>query len=106
MTETSSGPIVRLAELEIEPSEIENYKALLAEEIEASIEPGVQMLYALSVKGSPAQILIVEVYADHDAHLRSPHFLRYKALTSGLVRSLRLVETEPIMLGAKTSARR
>ena len=84
---------------------------MLAEEIEASIriEPGVQMLYALSVKGSPTHIRIVEVYADQDAyqaHLQSPHFLKYKALTSGMVRSLRLVETEPIMLGAKTSVQR
>lgn len=106
MAQTDSRPIVRIAELEIDPAQLDSYKALLAEEIEASVtkEQGVMMLYALSVKGSPAQIRILEVYADqkaYEAHLQAPHFLKYKALTSTMVRSLHLVETEPIMLYAK-----
>ncbi|WP_274626984.1 putative quinol monooxygenase [Arvimicrobium flavum] len=104
---TSTGrPLVRLAELEIDPAHLEAYKVLLAREIEASVEkePGVLMLYALSVRGSPGQIRIVEIYADQDAyeaHLRSPHFLEYKSATAGMVRSLRLIETDPIMLGGR-----
>src|SRR4051794_36201440 len=49
MTETSSEPIVRMAELLIDPAQIESYKALLAEEIETSVtmEPGVLMLCAV-----------------------------------------------------------
>lgn len=106
MTQTSSELIVRMAELEIDPAWLDSYTALLAEQIEASVktEPGVLMLYALSVKYSPAQIRILEVYADqpaYEAHLRAPHFLKYQTLTAAMVRSLRLVETDPILLRAK-----
>ena len=101
-------PLVRLAELEIEPDQIDAYRTLLAEEIEASvgIEPGVLMLYAVAVKGRPHDVRILEVYADqaaYEAHLRAPHFLKYKSGTTGMVRSLRLLETDPIVLRAKTS---
>jgi len=98
--------IVRIAELEIDPAQLENYKALLAEEIEASVkkEQGVLMLHAVSIKDSPVQIRLLEVYADqkaYETHLVSPHFLKYKTITSNMVRSLRLIETDPIMLCAK-----
>jgi quinol monooxygenase YgiN len=109
MPQTIGEPLVRLAELEIDPAQIHSYKALLAEEIEASIneEPGVLALYAMSVKDSPAQIRLLEIYASQEAyetHQRSPHFLRYKTLTLSMVRSLRLVETDPIMLGTKVGS--
>ena len=99
-------PIVRLAELHIDPSQLEEYKAALRDEIETSIrlEPGVLTLYAVSVKGDPAQIRIFEMYADaaaYEAHLQTPHFKKYKTGTQGMVKSLVLVETEPILLGAK-----
>ena len=99
--------VVRLAELHIDPSQLEEYKSTLRDEIEASIrlEPGVLTLYALSVKGDPAQIRIFEMYADtaaYEAHLQTPHFKKYKTGTQGMVKSLVLVETDPILLGAKT----
>lgn len=101
-------PIVRMAELEIDPAQLDRYKAILCKEIEASVrlEPGVLMLNAVSVKASPAQIRILEVYADqaaYEAHLRSPHFLEYKTGSAGMVRSLKLIETAPIMLRGKTN---
>jgi len=97
---------VRLAELEIDPAQLDRYKAFLREQIETSIrvEPGVLNLYAVAVKGQPAQIRIFEMYADtaaYQAHLQTPHFLRYKIGTQGMVKSLRLLETEPVLLGAK-----
>ena len=99
--------VVRLAELHIDPSQLEEYKAALRDEIEASIdlESGVLTLYAVSVKGDPAQVRIFEMYADtaaYEAHLRTPHFRKYKTGTEGMVKSLVLVETDPIVLGAKT----
>jgi len=98
--------IVRLAELRIDPSQLEQYKAALRDEIETSIrlEPGVLTLYAVSVKGDPGQIRIFEMYADaaaYEAHLQTPHFKKYKTGTLGMVKSLVLVETDPIMLRAK-----
>jgi quinol monooxygenase YgiN len=99
-------PLVRIAELEIDPNQIDAYKTLLAEEVEASVrlEPGVLLLFALSIKGSPDKIRVIEAYSDHaayEAHLTTPHFLKYKTGTAGMVRSLRLLETEPIALKAK-----
>lgn len=97
------GKIVRIAELEIDPEQLAAYRALLAEEIEASVErePGVLMLHAVAERERPEQIRILEVYADreaYEAHLTTPHFLKYKAGTAGMVRSLRLVDVDPVMM--------
>jgi len=102
----AQGPLVRLAELDIDPAQLESYKAALREEIETSIrvEPGVLALYAVSVKGHPSQIRVLETYADeaaYQAHLETPHFKKYKTGTEGMVKSLKLIETDPIVLGAK-----
>ena len=98
--------VVRLAELEIDPAQLERYKAALRAEIEASLrlEPGVLALYAVAVKDHAAQVRLFEMYASaaaYQAHLQTPHFRRYKTETASMVRSLRLLETAPIMLGAK-----
>ncbi|TPK54172.1 MULTISPECIES: putative quinol monooxygenase [unclassified Mesorhizobium] len=98
--------IVTIAELEIDPDQIDSYKALIAEEIEASvrIEPGVLFLHAVSEKGAPEKVRVIECYADqtaYEAHLTTPHFLKYKTQTANMVRSLRLIETYPIALSAK-----
>ncbi|AFL90020.1 hypothetical protein Terro_3811 [Terriglobus roseus DSM 18391] len=98
--------VVRLAELEINPAQLDAYKAALREEIEISIqrEPGVLALYAVVVKGEPNQIRLFETYASpagYQAHLRSEHFKKYKTVTASMVKSLRLIETEPLLLGTK-----
>lgn len=107
MTKPKNDLLVRLAELEIDPAQLENYKAALKEEIEASIriEPGVLTLYAVAEKENPSRIRIFEMYADvnaYKAHLETPHFKKYKIGTQAMVKSLKLVETIPVMLGAKT----
>lgn len=99
-------PLVRLAELEIDPAQLEAYKAALKEEIETSIrvEPGVLTLYAVAEKENPTRIRVFEIYADaeaYQAHLETPHFKKYKTTTQAMVKSLKLVETTPILLGAK-----
>lgn len=104
--QASPERLVRIAELEIDPGQLEAYKHALREEIEASIriEAGVLTLYAVSVKGQPNQIKLFEVYAGkaaYQAHLQSAHFLRYKSQTALMVRSLKLIETEPVLLGVK-----
>lgn len=97
--------MMRLAKLVIEPTRLENYKAALKEEIEASLrlEPGVLTLYAVFEKEDPTHITILEVYADADAykaHLETPHFIKYKASTKEMVKSLELVETIPLFPGS------
>src|ERR671913_174290 len=56
-------PYVRVAEIEIDPAQIEAYKAAINEEIEMSVraEPGVLALYAVSVKDSPAHIRVFKI---------------------------------------------
>lgn len=97
---------MRIAELEIEASQLEAYKAALREEIEASIrlEPGVLTLYAVAVHDSQTQIRIFETYADvaaYRAHLETAHFKKYKSATEKMVKSLKLIDVDPIALGAK-----
>jgi quinol monooxygenase YgiN len=99
-------PLVRIAELEIDPGQLQAYRDALKEEIATSIrvEPGVLTLYAVSVKDQPSQVRIFETYKDqaaYESHLRTPHFKKYKTVTLGMVKSLRLIETEPILLGGK-----
>jgi len=101
-----SEPVVRIAELEIDPAQLEAYKAALTREIETSIrvEPGVLTLYAVSLKNHPEQIRLFETYRDsaaYQSHLQSPHFLEYKTRTQRMVQSLKLVETKTILLGSK-----
>jgi quinol monooxygenase YgiN len=98
--------IVRIAELEIYSGQLDAYKAALREEISASVakEPGVLALYAVSLKGHPEQIRLFETYRDaaaYQAHLKSPHFKKYKEQTHRMVKSLMLFETDPILLGSK-----
>lgn len=99
-------PYVRIAELEIDPRQIDAYMAILAEEQEASVrsEPGVVMLHSVAINDQPNQIRLLEVYASraaYDAHIKAPHFLRYKTLTATMVVSLKLIDTTPILLCAK-----
>ena len=100
--------IVRLAELEIDPTSLAAYLEFLREEIEVSvaIEPGVVMLNAVQLRDAPHQVRLLEVYASreaYEAHTQSPHFLKYKTGTAEMVRSLRLIDVNPILLAAKTA---
>jgi 4-carboxymuconolactone decarboxylase len=98
--------MVRLAKLQIDPAQLESYKAALKAEIEISVrvEPGVLTLYAVAEKDNPSHITILEIYASTDAyqaHLQTPHFLKYKTLTKDMVRSLELAEAVPLVPGIK-----
>jgi quinol monooxygenase YgiN len=100
-------PYVQVAEIEIDPAQLEEYKAAVHEQIETAIrvEPGVLVLYAVADKDTPTQVRVFEIYADRDAyqsHLRSAHFKKYKTATEAMVKSLKLVHTVPILLGTKT----
>jgi quinol monooxygenase YgiN len=101
----STGHVVRMADLLIEPSALARYKALLAEEIEASlaVEPGVLALQAVALVGQPNRIRILEIYAsqaDYEAHLTTPHFLKYKSGTADMVLALDLLPVEPVRIKA------
>ncbi|QIP14181.1 antibiotic biosynthesis monooxygenase [Spirosoma aureum] len=98
--------LVRLAKLVIDSAQLNTYKTALKEEIEASVrlEAGVLTLYAVAEKDNPTHITILEIYADtaaYMAHVKTPHFLKYKTATQSMVKSLELVETVPLIPGMK-----
>lgn len=102
----TQGQYVRIAELEIDPAQLENFKSAIKESIEASVrvEPGVLVLYAVSEKDEPTRIRVFEIYTDADAyktHLETPHFKKFRAATETMVRSRKLLDAIPIAMGAK-----
>jgi 4-carboxymuconolactone decarboxylase len=95
-----------LAKLVIDAHQLEQYNALLKEEIETSIrvEPGVLTLYAVAERERPNHITILEVYASEQAyqqHIQTPHFLKYKTGTKDMVISLELIDVNPLIPGMK-----
>src|ERR1043166_5863467 len=93
-----SGRVGRLAKLQIDPAQLESYKAALKEGVETAlrVERGVLTLYPVAEKNNPTHITILEIYANaeaYESHLQTPHFLKYKATTKDMVKSLELIET-------------
>lgn len=89
--------MVRLAEIEIYPQYLDEYKAILKEESRASIEAeaGVISIFPMYQQENPTQLRLLEIYADRQAyeqHLKKPHFQKYKTSTLKMVKSLKLVE--------------
>jgi len=102
----NSAQMVRLAKLVIDSAQLELYKAALKEGVEAAmrLEPGVLVIYPVAEKDHPTHFTILEIYADEEAykaHLKSPHFLKYKTSTKDMVKSLELVATVPLVPGLK-----
>lgn len=93
--------MVRIAELEIETDYLDEYLEILKEESEASLrlEPGVICIYPMFQKENPAQIRLLEIYANKEAyelHLKTPHFQKYKTTTAEMVKDLKLIDMEAI----------
>lgn len=102
----AAEPLVRIAELDIDPARIAAYEAAVKEEIEASVrlEPGVLSIYAVAEKDNPGRFHFFEIYADDAAyrsHIESPHFRKYAEITKTMIRSKKLLDTVPVMLGKK-----
>jgi quinol monooxygenase YgiN len=99
-------PYVRIAELEIDPAQLDAFKASVKEEMEASVrvEPGVLAIYAVAEKDNPARLRFFEIYADETAyrsHRETAHFKKYAETTKNMIKSRKLIETVPIQLSAK-----
>lgn len=93
--------MVRIAEIEIYPEHLSQYKVILKEESAASVklEPGVLAIFPMYQKSDSTQIRIIEIYNDKDAyqaHLKTPHFQKYKTTTTKMVKALKLVEMNTI----------
>lgn len=105
---TPNTKIVHIAELKIDPYQLDAYKKLLADEIRTSIqkEPGVISLQAVQLQRKPYKIRLLEIYDNQQAykdHLNSSHFLKYKTESQAhhMVKSLKIIQTYPIALGSK-----
>jgi quinol monooxygenase YgiN len=89
--------MIRISEIEIDSNYLKEYNSILQEESRASVllEAGVIAIYPLYQKENPTQIRILEIYANrkaYEAHLKTPHFQKYKTTTLKMVKSLKLVE--------------
>jgi quinol monooxygenase YgiN len=96
--------MVRISEIEIVASQLDQYKAILAEEAQASVklEPGVIAIFPTYEKESDTTFRILEIYADrraYESHLKTPHFQKYKATTLQMVKSLKLIDMQAIDAG-------
>jgi quinol monooxygenase YgiN len=99
-------PLVRIAHVEVDPKQLQVYLELLKEEISTAvkIEPGVISISAVADKAALNRVTLLEVYSDKAAyllHCETPHFKKYKTQTADMVRSLQLIDTEPILLAKK-----
>jgi quinol monooxygenase YgiN len=100
-------PYVRVADIEISPTQIEVYKAAMKEQVEDAVqlESGVLALYAVADAEDSTHVTVLEIYADvgaYKAHLETAHFRKYKTVTQDMVKSLKLRDTVPVALAAKT----
>lgn len=93
--------LVRIAEIEIYPEYVTEYKAILKEEAEASVrlEPGVLTIFPMYLRQDSTQIRILEIYdgqGAYQSHLKTPHFQKYKNSTLKMVKSLNLIDMNTI----------
>lgn len=98
--------VVRIAELDIDPAQRAGFISAVREEMEEAVrvEPGVLAIYAVAEKDDPSRLRFFEIYANeaaYRAHLESPHFKKYVATTTPMIRYRELIETVPIQLSSK-----
>jgi quinol monooxygenase YgiN len=101
------GAVVRIAELKIDPARLEEYKAIVKEEMAISVrdEPGVIAIYAVSEKEDASRLRFFEIYADEESyrsHIASPHFRKYFEATKDMIVDRRLIDTVPVQLSTKS----
>jgi quinol monooxygenase YgiN len=104
---TRAVPYVRIAELEVDPAQMESFRAAIREVGSTSVqkEPGCLALYAVSEQDAPTRVRVLEIYRDADAyqaHVQSAHFKKFRTTTDGMVTSRRLIDAEPISLATKS----
>ena len=106
IAEEIKGQFVLVAELEIDPSQLDNFKAAAKENGETAIrvEPGCLAFNVVYEKDNPGHIRFFEVYTDADAfkaHLETAHFKKYAAATKDMVKSRKRIDSVPIALAVK-----
>ena len=93
--------ILRYSVIEIIPDYLDEYRpfALEVGEISMKTEPGVLAMYPTVSKEDSCKVTILEIYSSQDAyksHISSPHFQKYKQGTLHMVKSLQLLDQNPL----------
>ena len=93
--------MVRISEIEVDEKYLEHYKAILKDEAEASVrlEPGVIAIFPMYQRDKDTEFRILEMYASreaYEAHLKTPHFQKYKSGTLHMVKSLKLIDMQSL----------
>jgi len=96
-----SKQMVRLAKISVDPAQLKQYNAALKLQMTTAVrlEPGVLTYYAVADKKDPAEITILEIYADtaaYQSHILTPHFKKYKTTVQNMVKALELVDVDLI----------
>ena len=100
------GEFVLVVELEIDPAQLDKFKAAIKENGETAVrvEPGCKSFNAVFEKENPTRVRLFEVYENADAfkaHLETPHFKKYAELTKDMVKSRKRIDNVPITLNVK-----
>jgi quinol monooxygenase YgiN len=100
--------MVRISEIQVHAEHLEQYKAILKEEAEASVrlEPGVIAIFPMYQRENDTEFRILEMYANrhaYESHLKTPHFQKYKSTTLNMVKSLKLVDMQMLDAATMTS---
>ena len=98
---TSQGMLVRISEIEVYPEYINQYLSMALEVGATSVreEPGVIAIFPMVQQRDSCQIRILEIYASQEAykhHIGTKHFQTYKQGTLHMVKSLDLVDMQPM----------
>ena len=97
----SKKQMVRLAKITVDPAQLDQYNAALKLQMTTAVrlESGVLTYYAVADTKNPAQITILEIYADtlaYKSHIQTPHFKKYKSTVQNMVKLLELVDVDLI----------
>jgi quinol monooxygenase YgiN len=106
VAEESQNRYVRIAELEIDPAQVETFATATREVGQASVrsEDGCLALYAVAEKDNAGRVRVFEIYRDsaaYQAHLQTPHFRKFRSTTDAMVRSRKLIDATPLSLATK-----
>jgi len=106
MSQDTPSRYVRLAELEIEPAQMDAFVAATREVGQASVrsEDGCIALYAVVEKDNPARVRVFEIYRDataYEAHVQTAHFRTFRTTTDSMVRTRKLIDANPVSLATK-----
>ena len=106
LAQDTAGLFVLIVQLEIVPSELENFKAAITENAQASVrdEPGCREFNVVIEKENASHLLLFEIYENAQAfaaHQASPHFKQYAAATARMIKSSKRVELIAVALNTK-----